>query len=233
MPKYLVEAHAVRREDLERRAEANRPRRQDVQAFPPRFVEQQAAAVEGEEIDAVHDDVHALQELVDIFRLDAFAEEHDLGFRVDGQRHLAHDLHLLAAERVHRRPDLPIEVAQLEGVEVGEVKATDAHPRQRHEVQSADAADAGHRNPRVPDSLLLLFLDQAEVALKGLAVEVGGGIGCCGHLSRSRLLSPGRTIADSAAAVPHEVAVGRPPQLAPAREAAAIWLRSALTVSPG
>src|SRR6185503_13145547 len=93
-----------------------------------------------------------------------------LALRVDVPGHVSQDIDLRLPERGHRRADLPVEIGQLEVIEIGDVELADSEPRQRRQIEPADTAHAGDRDTLVSEALLLAFRQPADVAIKGSRV---------------------------------------------------------------
>ncbi len=77
-----------------------------------------------------------------------------------------------AADLVGEGEHLAVEVGDLEAVDVGDHEAADAGARQRHEGRATHAADAADEHPRLAQQLLLVLVDEADVAAgEGVIVE--------------------------------------------------------------
>jgi len=130
---------------------------------------------ECEEVESVDEEVGALQEPVDVVCRDAVGKDRDFHLRIDVPRHRAHDIELRTADRTLRRADLPVEVHELEPVELGEAEPAHAESGERQEVRAAHAAEAGDRNALVAQRALLVARHPAQIAREcAVVVERGG-----------------------------------------------------------
>ncbi len=77
---------------------------------------------------------------------------------------------LLAPQRIEIGQHLPIQVRQLETIEVGNAQMADAGAHQTLHADSAHAAEPAHEHARVPERLLLCRIDEAEVAAYELRI---------------------------------------------------------------
>ena len=98
--------------------------------------------------------------------VDALVEPPDLHLRVDRAGHLLQHLGLGPADRRGIRADLPVEVHDVETVEIGDAERADAEPRQGQQMDAADAAHAGDRHPLEPQGLLLPLGQPTDVAVE-------------------------------------------------------------------
>ena len=83
---------------------------------------------------------------------------------------LGHDLDFVAAQAADGGAGLAVEVGDLKRIRVGDGELADAEPRQGREVNAADAAHADDGDAAVAQRLLLLRIDQAQVAGKCLFI---------------------------------------------------------------
>jgi hypothetical protein len=128
--------------------------------------------IEGKEVDTIDNDADAAQELCDVVFLNAGRKQLDLGLGIDGSHHLRHHLDFRLADGVDCSAKLAIEVADVEAVEVGQMKPTDAHARQCQEMDAAHPAGPGDGDTGGPKPRLLVLRDQPDVALECPGVKV-------------------------------------------------------------
>ncbi len=169
-PEILLEIHPSRHEDEIARAHADRRGGDRRNAERVALGEDLRAQVELEEIERIDIDVDAGEEGVEAALVDALRKDLEIQRRIDVARHRRQGRSLGPAERGHRRAGLTIEVGELETVEIGDMEAADAEPRQGQEMRAADAAEPGDRYPLAAQDLLLGRRDPTEVAAEGFLV---------------------------------------------------------------
>nr|GEU28427.1 response regulator GacA, putative [Tanacetum cinerariifolium] len=133
------------------------------------------ARIEGKEIEAVHVQIHAEQEVQQIVVVDAVGETDDVDFGIDIARHAHQDLGLGLAQRGHGGAHLAVEIGHVEGIEIGHVKMADAQARQREQVHAAHTAEPGNGNALAAQDRLLGMGHPADVAGKGMLVGPSSG----------------------------------------------------------
>src|SRR5262249_53736434 len=143
----VVEAHPVRVEDQPGGAEAQWAGRHRPDAAPPRFAKEQPAGLDGEEVEAVDEDIDAGQEGGNVALRDPFGKDLQVDFGIDGLGLPCQDFGLALAHGVDGHAVLTVEVGQLEAVGVGNVKGADPQPCEGCQVNAADAAQAGNGDP--------------------------------------------------------------------------------------
>jgi hypothetical protein len=99
--------------------------------------------------------------------VDAIAEQGQLQFGVDVTRQRGQHIDLGQVQRGDGGAHLPVEVGQIEAVEVGNMESAYAEAGQREQVDAAHAAHAGNGDALAAQYALLGRRDPAEVAYKG------------------------------------------------------------------
>ena len=141
---------------MQRRAHAERRDTRGWNLVRRTIREHHLARPERKRIEAVDVKIDVLEEAVEIVRLDAAGEHLDIALRVDVPGHVSKRVDLGTSERRHDGARLPVEIGELERVEVGDVEARDTEAGEGGEVEAADATHAGDGHPLVPEALLFL-----------------------------------------------------------------------------
>ncbi len=76
-------------------------------------------------------------------------EDLDVDLRVDVLGHAGHDVHFRLAQRAHHRARLAVEIDDVKGVEIGDMKFGNAQPRECEQVEAPHPAAACNGDPLV------------------------------------------------------------------------------------
>jgi hypothetical protein len=126
--------------------------------------------VEGEEVEGVDVQVYAVEKLIEIALVDTVRKDLDVDLGVDVLGHPGQHLGLGLADRRHHGADLAIEVDDVEGVEVGDMKPCHAQAGQCQQVYAADPAAAGDGDALAAQGLLFCRCYPADIARKRLFI---------------------------------------------------------------
>ena len=135
-------------------AETDRSGRHRPNAAATSFLEQQSSGVEGEEVDRVDQQIHTVQERIDVGTINEIREDIQFQFGIDVAGCLAKDGSFRLIERADRRAELSIEVAHGKLVGIGDPELADPQSRERHQVQAANSTHAGNRHTAIAQSFL-------------------------------------------------------------------------------
>ena len=127
-PEILVESHAAGMEDQIAGTRADRRGGDGWDAQGVATSEDGAADGDFEEVQAVDEQVHAIEEIVDPIRLDPFGKLPERQLGVDVARHARQRLDLGLAQSADHGADLAIEVGKLECIEIGDGERADTQP---------------------------------------------------------------------------------------------------------
>jgi hypothetical protein len=164
--KISLEAHASRQEGEKADAHADRRSAQGGNAELGAARVDLAADVEDEIVEAVHEHVDAIEKRVDVAVVDAVIEGPDRHFRVDRAGHLLQHLGLGTPDGVDVGADLPVEIHDVEAVEIRDAECADAETRQGQEMDAPDASHARDRHALEAQGLLLPFGQPADVPVE-------------------------------------------------------------------
>ena len=170
----LLEGHAPGQEGEEAHPHANGRRGHGRDAALGTAGKDGGADGQREEVEPVHEQVHAIQEGIDVAGLHAVGEQGEVQRGVDGAGHLRQHLHLGPAQRGHGGAGLAVHVLDAEAVEVGDVELPDAQPGQCQQMEAADTPEPGDGNAPGAQGQLLPLRGPAQVAAEGGGVVEGG-----------------------------------------------------------
>jgi hypothetical protein len=152
----------VVREDKPGRAESDRPCGDSPDSPLAGFAECRSPGVHREEVNPVREHVRAVQDGRDVGRINRFSKYPKSHLRIDCGRLLGDHFGLVAAQCADLGAVLAIEVGHDDFIGICYAKFADPEPRQRDQVNAADApippiapcsdvADLGPQRLRVPD----------------------------------------------------------------------------------
>ena len=102
--------------------------------------------------------------------IDTLLEADQVELGVDAQRHLCHDVDLRPADRADIGADLPVEVVQLEVIEISQREFADSQTRQREQVRATHAAETGDGHALGAKGLLLALAHPTQISFEGLLI---------------------------------------------------------------
>ena len=160
----VFEAHAAGQEIEQRGAHAEGGDGHRWDAVLGAIGENPLTRIESEEVKAIDIEVHVLEEGLEIALVHALRVNGQVGFWVDVPRHFGQDFNFGTFQAAHTGAGLAIEVGKLEYVEIGYVKFFDTEAGEGHQMETTDAPHTGDGHPLVPQALLLIMSNPADIA---------------------------------------------------------------------
>ena len=166
----LFECHLSRQEVEQRDAHSQWRGGRRRHAEPRAGAEGERAGLEGEKVEAVDVYVGAAQKIVHVRARHPSRKTTQVERGVDIHCHFDQHVELRTADVGKRRPGLPVEVVQLEAIELRQAEGADAKAREGEKVQTADAAEAGDRHTLGAQACLFFDAHPADIAREGRRV---------------------------------------------------------------